>query len=149
MTDNFFDLLRERLKAAIDSGVSQTQISKESGVQQGSISRLLKASQTISGEALVKLVNWLDGEIILTKPTSIPAHVGDDEQLNQEQIDALKKALKKEREARIHLEGEVAVLERLLEKSQKQIQEQARELSFQKASERPNSGDKHKTLKVV
>lgn len=68
MTDDFFASLRAALKTAIESGVSQSQIARETGIQQASISRLLKASQTINGDALVKLVHWLDGEIVLTKP---------------------------------------------------------------------------------
>ena len=63
MTKNFFEKLRARLLA---SEVRQNQIAKETQIQQASLSRFLDGSQaTMSGEAVVRLVQWLGGSIDL------------------------------------------------------------------------------------
>ncbi len=61
MAEDFFKALRERLNGL---GVNQSRIAREAGVQQGSLSRFLNGAQeSLSGEALVRLVRWLGGEI--------------------------------------------------------------------------------------
>lgn len=73
MIDNFFEDLRRQL---IATGIPQTQIARQAGIQQASLSRFLKGSQeTVGGEALVRLVDWLGGEIRLKKTEEVPAEI--------------------------------------------------------------------------
>lgn len=69
MKDNVFERLRVAL---INTGASQSQLAREADVQQGSLSRFLKGTQaTLSGEAFIKLVSYLGGNIQL--PGDAPA----------------------------------------------------------------------------
>lgn len=66
MSKDLFCQLRERLMAL---DISQTEIARQSGVQQASLSRFLNAGQaTLNGEALVRLISWLGGKILLDAP---------------------------------------------------------------------------------
>ena len=65
MPKEFFENLRQKILA---TGATQTDICKATRLQQASLSRFLKGEQpTVSGEALIKLVQWLGGAITLEK----------------------------------------------------------------------------------
>lgn len=63
MADDFFEQLREKL---IGCGVSQSEIARQAGVQQASLSRFMSAGQaTLNGDALLRIIKWLGGKITL------------------------------------------------------------------------------------
>lgn len=73
---DFFEILRTKLKA---TGIAQSQIARAAGIQQASLSRFISGAQeTVGGDALVRLVKWLGGEIRLTKSETVPTEVDRD-----------------------------------------------------------------------
>lgn len=73
---DFFEILRTKLKA---TGIAQSQIARAAGIQQASLSRFISGAQeTVGGDALVRLVEWLGGEIRLTKSEDGPTEVDRD-----------------------------------------------------------------------
>lgn len=70
MANDLFEQLREKL---LSCGVSQIEIARQAGVQQASLSRFLSAGQaTLNGDALVRIINWLGGKIVLDKAGEHP-----------------------------------------------------------------------------
>ena len=68
MKEDFFDSLRESINA---TGVSQAELSRQTGVQQGSISRFLDGSQpTLNGANVIKILSYLGGKVVF--PDSTP-----------------------------------------------------------------------------
>lgn len=67
----------------------------------------------------------------------------------EKRVDYLEKALAAEKEEKVRLQGEVSALERLFEKTLKQIQEQSSTLPSQQSSLPSSQDDREKTLKVV
>ena len=62
MTNNFFEIIRQRILA---TGMSQAQFARETGVQQGSLSRFLKGEQnSLSGETVAKIVNFFGAKLV-------------------------------------------------------------------------------------
>lgn len=62
MKKDFFESLRESIKA---SGVAQAEISRQTGIQQGSISRFLDGSQpTLGGANVIKILTYLGGQVV-------------------------------------------------------------------------------------
>ncbi len=63
MAEDLFEQLREKL---LGCGVSQSEIARQAGVQQASLSRFLSAGQaTLNGDVLVRVIKWLGGKISL------------------------------------------------------------------------------------
>lgn len=61
MSEKFFKELREKLSA---TGLKQLQIAKQTGIQQASLSRFMNGTQeTLNGDAVIKLIEWLGGSI--------------------------------------------------------------------------------------
>lgn len=73
MVKDLFSQLRERLLA---TGVSQTEMARQAGVQQASLSRFINGEQaTLNGEALVRLITWLGGKITLDRDSGVDREV--------------------------------------------------------------------------
>lgn len=83
MKKDFFESLRESIKA---SGVAQAEISRQTGIQQGSISRFLDGSQpTLGGANVIKILTYLGGQVVfpheaptICKPGHQPIPIGGD-----------------------------------------------------------------------
>lgn len=62
MPNDFFEIIRKRIQA---SGMSQAQFARETGVQQGSLSRFLKGEQSsLSGDTVAKIVNFFGAKLV-------------------------------------------------------------------------------------
>lgn len=62
MANDFFEIIRHRIQA---TGMSQAQFARETGVQQGSLSRFLKGEQSsLSGDTVAKIVAFLGARLV-------------------------------------------------------------------------------------
>lgn len=62
MTDDFFEIIRQRIKEA---GFSQNQFAKDAGIQQGSLSRFLKGEQaSLSGDSVAKILKFFGAKLV-------------------------------------------------------------------------------------
>ena len=62
MTDDFFEIIRQRIKEA---GFSQNQFAKDAGIQQGSLSRFLKGEQaSLSGDSVAKIIKFFGAKLV-------------------------------------------------------------------------------------
>lgn len=62
MPNDFFEIIRKRIQA---TGMSQAQFARETGVQQGSLSRFLKGEQSsLSGDTVAKIVNFFGAKLV-------------------------------------------------------------------------------------
>lgn len=62
MANDFFEIIRKRIQA---TGMSQAQFARETGVQQGSLSRFLKGEQSsLSGDTVAKIVNFFGAKLV-------------------------------------------------------------------------------------
>ena len=71
MPNDFFEIIRKRIQA---SGMSQAQFSRETGVQQGSLSRFLKGEQSsLSGDTVAKIVNFFGAKLVFPGENEEPS----------------------------------------------------------------------------
>lgn len=71
MPNDFFEIIRKRIQA---SGMSQAQFARETGVQQGSLSRFLKGEQSsLSGDTVAKIVNFFGAKLVFPGENEEPS----------------------------------------------------------------------------
>ncbi len=71
MANDFFEIIRKRIQA---TGMSQAQFARETGVQQGSLSRFLKGEQSsLSGDTVAKIVNFFGAKLVFPGENEEPS----------------------------------------------------------------------------
>lgn len=70
MENQFYTKLREAIK---DSGISQAELARKTGVQQASISRFVNEKQGLDAEPAIKLTHFLGGQISFPEKEETPA----------------------------------------------------------------------------